>query len=144
MHQNRTAELFGTESTGHARRESYACETLVRMGSTYLAAGKHSKEEIVASVKNGLYVSKMGGGQVNTVTGDFVFKIASGYVIRDGKIAESVRGANISGNGPKMLREIRMVGNDLGFFDGGTCGKGQQIPVSDATPTVLVRLKVTG
>ena len=96
MHQNRTAELFGTESTGHARRESYACETLVRMGSTYLAAGKHSKEEIVASVKNGLYVSKMGGGQVNTVTGDFVFKIASGYVIRDGKIAESVRGANIS------------------------------------------------
>ncbi|MDQ1344015.1 MAG: PmbA TldD protein [Patescibacteria group bacterium] len=144
MHQNRTAELFGTESTGHARRESYACETLVRMGSTYLAPGKHSKEEIVASVKDGLYVSKMGGGQVNTVTGDFVFKVASGFRIRNGKKAESVRGANISGNGPRMLSEIRMVGNDLEHFDGGTCGKGQQMPVSDATPTVLVRLKVTG
>lgn len=144
MHQNRTAELFGTESTGHARRESYACETLVRMGSTYLAAGSHKKEDIVASVKDGLYVSRMVGGQVNTVTGDFVFKVSSGFRIRDGKIAEAVRGANISGNGPKMLSEIRMVGDDLHFFDGGTCGKGQQMPVSDATPTVLVRLKVTG
>lgn len=144
MHQNRTAELFGTESTGHARRESYACETLVRMGSTYLAPGKHTKEEIVASVKDGLYVSRMGGGQVNTVTGDFVFKVNSGFRIRDGKICEAVRGANISGNGPKMLADIRMVGNDLHFFDGGTCGKGQSMPVSDATPTVLVRLKVTG
>lgn len=144
MHQNRTAELFGTESTGHARRESYACETLVRMGSTYLAPGSHKKEDIVASVKDGLYVSKMGGGQVNTVTGDFVFKVSSGFRIRDGKICEAVRGANISGNGPKMLSEIRMVADDLHFFDGGTCGKGQQMPVSDATPTVLVRLKVTG
>lgn len=144
LHQNRTAELFGTESTGHARRESYACETLVRMGSTYLAPGTHKKDDIVASVKDGLYVSKMGGGQVNTVTGDFVFKVVSGFRIRDGKIAEAVRGANISGNGPKMLSEIRMVGDDLHFFDGGTCGKGQQMPVSDATPTVLVRLKVTG
>ncbi len=144
MHQNRTAELFGTESTGHARRESYACETLVRMGSTYLAAGKHKKEDVIASVKDGLYVSRMGGGQVNTVTGDFVFKVSSGFRIRDGKICESVRGANISGNGPKMLSEIRMVADDLHFFDGGTCGKGQQMPVSDATPTVLVRLKVTG
>ena len=144
MHQNRTAELFGTESTGHARRESYACETLVRMGSTYLAPGRHKPEDIVASVKDGLYVSRMGGGQVNTVTGDFVFKVSSGYRIRDGKIAEAVRGANISGNGPKMLSEIKMVGDDLRFFDGGTCGKGQQMPVSDATPTVLVRLKVTG
>lgn len=77
LHQNRTAELFGTESTGHARRESYACETLVRMGSTYLAAGSHKKEDIVASVKDGLYASKLGGGQVNPATGDFVFKVVS-------------------------------------------------------------------
>ncbi|MFB0964915.1 MAG: TldD/PmbA family protein [Patescibacteria group bacterium] len=144
MHQNRTAELFGTESTGHARRESYACETLVRMGSTYLAPGSHKKEDIVASVKDGLYVSRMGGGQVNTLTGDFVLKVSAGLRHRDGKICEAVRGANISGNGPKMLSEIRMVADDLHFFDGGTCGKGQQMPVSDATPTVLVRLKVTG
>lgn len=106
MHHNKTAELFNTVSTGHGRRENYAYTTLVRMGSTYLEAGKDKREELIARVKDGIYVSQMGGGQVNTVTGDFVFKVIYGYRIRDGKLAEIIRGANISGNGPKMLMDI--------------------------------------
>lgn len=144
MHHNKTAELFDTASTGHGRRESYAHTTLVRMGSTYLEAGDDTKEELITRVKDGIYVAQMGGGQVNTVTGDFVFKVVYGYRIRDGELREVIRGANISGNGPKMLMDIEGIANDLHFFDGGTCGKGQSMPVSDATPTILVKLKVTG
>ena len=106
MHHNKSAELFGVSSTGHGRRESYAYTTLVRMGSTYLEAGNEKKEDLIARVKDGIYVAQMGGGQVNTVTGDFVFKVIYGYRIRDGMLAEVIRGANISGNGPAMLMDI--------------------------------------
>lgn len=149
MHQQGTADFLDLPYNGHARRESYAHETIVRMSNTYMDNGPDTPEAIIASVKDGLYVTAMGGGQVNTTSGDFVFKVNFAYRIRDGKIGEVVRGANISGNGPKMLKEISMVGNDLavgknGVFVGGTCGKdGQSMPVTDANPTIKVRLKVT-
>lgn len=144
MHHNKSAELFGASPTGHGRRESYAYTTLVRMGSTYLEAGKDTKEDLIARVSDGIYVAQMGGGQVNTVTGDFVFKVVYGYRIRSGKLAEVIRGANISGNGPAMLMDIEGIADDLHHFDGGTCSKGQSMPVSLANPTILVKLKVTG
>ncbi|MCK9272029.1 TldD/PmbA family protein [Candidatus Gracilibacteria bacterium] len=143
LHNTKTGEVFGVDSTGHGRRESYKYTTLVRMGSTYLEGGKDKKEDLIKKVKDGIYVSSMGGGQVNTVTGDFVFQVGLGYRIIDGKIGEVIRGANISGNGPEMLQNIEGICDDLEYFDGGTCGKGQQMPVSDATPTILVKLKVT-
>jgi TldD protein len=115
------------------------------MWSTYLDSGKSTKESIIEKVTDGIYVAQMGWGQVNTITGDFVFKVGFGYRIREGKLAEVIRWANISGNGPEMLKNIQAIGNDLWYFDGGTCGKaGQHMPVSDATPTILVKLKVTG
>ncbi len=144
LHNRKTAELFETESTGHGRREDYSYATMVRMGTTYLDNGTDTKESLIARVKDGIYVAQMWGGQVNTTTGDFVFRVHLGYRIREGKLAEVIRGANISGNGPKMLLDIQWIANDLGFFDGGTCGKGQSMPVSDATPTILVKMKVTG
>jgi len=149
MQQQGTAEFLGLPQNGHARRESYAPETIVRMSNTYMDNGPDSPADIIASVKDGLYITAMGGGQVNTTSGDFVFKVNFAHRIKDGKIAEVVRGANLSGNGPKMLKEISMVGNDLvvgknGVFVGGTCGKdGQSMPVTDANPTIKVRLKVT-
>ncbi len=134
----RTAGKLGLESTGNGRRQSYRFRPIVRMSNTFIAPGEHDPSEIVASVKKGLYVMRMGGGQVDTSSGDFVFKANEAYRIRDGKVAEPVRGATLIGNGPKILKEIDMVGNDLGF-DIGTCGKdGQLVPVADAQPTVRI------
>jgi len=100
--------------------------------------------EIVKSVKKGLFVKKMGGGEVNIVNGDFVFEVSEGYLIEDGKIKQPVRGATLTGNGPEVLKEIDMVGNDLGFSI-GTCGKdGQGAPVSDAQPTLRIPKIVVG
>jgi len=144
LHNNKSAQKYGVQSTGHGRRQDYDCTTLVRMGTTYLGAGTLSKEQLIASVKNGIYVASMGGGEVNPITGEFMFSIAYGRRITDGKLGEVIRGANISGNGPKILQEIKGIANDLEYFDGGTCGKGQQMPVSEATPTILVTLKVSG
>jgi TldD protein len=149
MQQQGTADFLGLPHNGHARRESYAHESIVRMSNTYMDNGPDSPADIVASVKDGLYITALGGGQVNTTSGDFVFKVNFAQRIKDGQIGEVVRGANLSGNGPKMLKEISMVGNDLvvgknGVFIGGTCGKdGQGMPVTDANPTIKVRLKVT-
>ncbi len=109
LHQQGTADFLKLPGNGHARRESYAHETIVRMSNTYMDNGPDAPEAIIASVQDGIYVTAMGGGQVNTTSGDFVFKVNFAYRIRDGKIAEVVRGANLSGNGPKMLKEISMV-----------------------------------
>ena len=125
-------------STGNGRRESYRFRPIVRMTNTYLDSGDTDPADIVKSVDKGLYVKKMGGGQVNTVNGDFVFEVTEGYLIENGNIAEPVRGATLVGNGPKVLREVDMIGNDLGFGI-GTCGKdGQGVPVSDAQPTMRI------
>lgn len=106
------------------------------MTNTIILPGETPPEKIVGSVDRGLLVRKMGGGQVNTVTGDFMFEVAEGYRIENGRQGEAVRGATITGNGPEALSMIDMVGSDLGFGL-GTCGKeGQGVPVGDAQPTL--------
>jgi TldD protein len=128
----------GKQSTGNGRRESYRHKPIPRMTNTIIAPGAHNPEDIVSSVDRGLLVVKMGGGQVNTVNGQFVFEVSEGYMIQDGKVGTPVRGAILTGKGPEVLSEIDMVGNDLGFGI-GTCGKdGQGVPVADAQPTLRI------
>ncbi len=139
-----TAFKFGKKPNGHGRRESYRHRPIPRMANTYIAPGPHDPEEILRSVDRGLLVKKMGGGEVNPVTGDFVFEVTEGYLIEGGEVGEPVRGATLSGNGPEVLRIIDMVGRDLGFGI-GTCGKdGQGVPVSDAQPTLRIPEMVVG
>lgn len=135
---------FGIEGTGNGRRESYRHKPIVRMTNTYLAPGKDNPDNILKETKLGLYVKSMGGGQVNTVTGDFVFAVTEGYLIRNGQIAEPVKGATLTGNGPEVLTKVDRVGNDLGFAI-GTCGKdGQRAPVTDAQPTLRIPEMIVG
>ncbi len=134
----------GKTSTGNGRRESYRHRPIPRMTNTFIAPGTHNPDDIIKSVNKGLYVKKMGGGQVNTINGDFVFDVQEGYLIEGGKISEPVRGATLTGNGPQILNSIDMVGTDLGFSI-GTCGKDAQgVPVSDAMPTVRIPEIVIG
>ncbi len=138
LYDRLTAMKEGCPSTGNGRRESYRAKPIVRMSNTLIAPGETSPESIIRSVDQGLFVEKMGGGQVNTVNGDFVFEVTEGYLIENGRIAEPVRGATLTGNGPDVLKKIVMVGSDLGFGI-GTCGKdGQGVPVADAQPTLLI------
>lgn len=143
LHSEKTAELFETDSTWHARREWYYCPTLVRMWNTYLEAWTDKKEKVISQIKNWIYVAQMWGWQVNTVTWDFVFKVNYWYLIEDWKLTDIIRWANISGNWPEMLNNIKAICDDLVHFDWWTCGKGQSMPVSDATPTIWTQLKVT-
>jgi TldD protein len=132
------AQKAGMESTGNGRRESYQYRPIVRMTNTMIAPGDTPPEEILRGVETGLFVTRMGGGQVNTVNGDFVFEVSEGYLIKKGKIDHPVRGATLTGNGPVVLQAIDKVGNDLGFGM-GTCGKdGQGVPVADAQPTLRI------
>lgn len=138
MHNAATALKMGVKPTGNGRRESYRCRPIVRMTNTMIAPGKDDPADIIASVKNGLFIRRMGGGQVNTLNGDFVFEAQDAYLIENGKIGEPVRGATLIGNGPKVLMDIDMVGSDLGFGL-GTCGKeGQGVPVGHGMPTIRV------
>jgi len=144
LYDRYTALREGLEPTGNGRRESYRHRPIPRMTNTFIAPGEHNPSDIIRSVERGLFVKKMGGGQVNTVTGEFVFEVSEGYLIENGKVGESVRGATLIGNGPVVLKSIDMVGNDLGFSI-GTCGKdGQGVPVSDAMPTVRLPEMVVG
>ena len=139
-----TAMKDGAVSTGNGRRESYHHRPIPRMTNTMIASGKSNPDEIIKSLEKGLFVKKMGGGQVNTVNGDFVFEVTEGYLIEKGKIGEPVRGATLTGNGPEILKNIDMVGSDLGFAI-GTCGKDAQgVPVSDAQPTLRIPEIVVG
>lgn len=134
----------GVSSTGNGRRESYQIKPIPRMSNTLILPGQTKPEAIIRSVEKGLFVKKMGGGQVNTVNGDFVFEVSEGYLIEKGNVGEAVRGAILIGNGPQVLREIDMVGDDLGFGI-GTCGKdGQGVPVADAQPTLRIPEIVVG
>jgi TldD protein len=131
-------------STGNGRRESYRHRPIPRMTNTFIAGGSMSAGDILGSLDKGLLVEKMGGGQVNTVTGDFVFDVQEGYLIENGKIGDPVRGATLTGNGPSVLESIDMVADDLGFSI-GTCGKDSQgVPVSDAMPTIRIPEIVVG
>ena len=144
LYDRLSAMRDGVKSTGNGRRESYQHRPIPRMSNTFIAPGKASPEEVVKSTLNGLFVKKMGGGQVNTVTGDFVFDVQEGYKIENGTLGEPVREATLTGNGPSVLRSIDMIASDLGFSI-GTCGKDSQgIPVSDAMPTLRIREMVVG
>ncbi|MFB3886442.1 MAG: TldD/PmbA family protein [Thermodesulfobacteriota bacterium] len=144
LYDRLTALKDGVPSTGNGRRESYQEKPIPRMSNTMIVPGKTKPEEIIRSVEKGLFVKKMGGGQVNTVNGDFVFEVSEGHLIEKGKVGEPVRGATLTGNGPRILKEIDMVGDDLGFGI-GTCGKdGQGVPVADAQPTLRIPELVVG
>ena len=144
MHSRLTSMKEGALSTGNGRRQSYKHRPIPRMSNTFIAAGNGDPDEILRSVDKGFFVKKMGGGQVNTVTGEFVFEVSEGYLIEKGNIGEPVRGATLIGNGPEILNSIDLVGNDLGFAI-GTCGKDAQgVPVSDAMPTIRIPEMVIG
>jgi TldD protein len=144
LYDKLTAMKDGTLSTGNGRRESYRFSPIPRMTNIFIAPGKSDPEEIISSVDNGLLVVKMGGGQVDTVNGDFVFEVSEAYLLKSGRMSDMVRGATLIGNGPQIIKEIDMVGHDLGF-DVGTCGKdGQGVPVCDAQPTIRIPLIVVG
>jgi TldD protein len=139
-----TAMKDHTVSTGNGRRESYQSRPLPRMSNTFIAPGQMNPADVLHATREGLFVKKMGGGQVNTVNGDFVFEVTEGYLIEGGACGEPVRGATLTGNGPKVLMAIDMVGNDIGFGI-GTCGKeGQGVPVADAQPTLRIPEIIVG
>ena len=134
------ARLMGMAPTGNGRRESYAHLPMPRMTNTYMLAGQTPPEEIIASVKKGLYAVNFGGGQVDITSGKFVFSASEAYLIENGRIGRPVRGATIIGNGPDVLTRVAMVGNDLALDSGvGTCGKdGQSVPVGVGQPTLRI------
>ncbi len=140
MQDKMNAALMGVAPTGNGRRESYAHLPMPRMTNTYMLAGKHDPQEIIASVKNGLYAVNFGGGQVDITSGKFVFSASEAYMIENGKITYPVKGATLIGNGPDVLTRVAMVGNDLKLDAGvGTCGKdGQSVPVGVGQPTLRI------
>ena len=144
IHSRKTAKKFSVSPTGNGRRESFRHLPIPRMRNTLIVPGNDDPEEIIRSVKRGVLIKKMGGGQVDITSGDFVFNCPEAYLIEDGKLTKALRGATLIGNGPKVLESIDMVGNDLGFAV-GTCGKdGQGVPVSDAQPTIHIPEIVVG
>ncbi|MFV0317822.1 MAG: TldD/PmbA family protein [Microthrixaceae bacterium] len=127
----------GRPSSGNGRRQSYAHLPMVRMTNTYLLAGDSDPDDIVAGTESGVYVAHLGGGQVNTATGDFVFGMTEAYLIEGGRITEPIREGNLIGNGPAVLTNIDAVGNDFAMGSPGTCGKdGQGVAVGDGVPTL--------
>jgi TldD protein len=129
----------GRPRSGNGRRQSYKHLPMVRMTNTYVLAGPDSPDDIVAGTPNGVYVAHLGGGQVNTATGDFVFGMTEAYLIEDGRITEPIREGNLIGNGPEVLATIDAVGHDFAMGSPGTCGKdGQGVPVGDGVPTLRV------
>ncbi len=140
MQDRLNGRLMGVKSTGNGRRESYAHLPMPRMTNTYMLAGKHDPEEIIKSVKKGLYAKNFGGGQVDITSGKFVFSASEAYLIEDGKITRAVKGATLIGNGPEVLTKVSMVGTDLALDSGvGTCGKeGQSVPVGVGQPTLRI------
>jgi len=140
LYDRLNARLVGAEPTGNGRRQSYKYMPTVRMTNTFMLGGSTPVEEIIASVKHGFYAKRIGGGQVDIASGNFVFEVLEGYLIENGKIGAPVRGANLIGNGAEILKKIDMVGNDFAFDSGGgTCGKaGQLVPVGNGIPTVRI------
>ncbi len=140
MQDRMNARLMGVAPTGNGRRESFAHVPMPRMTNTYMLAGPHDPEEIIASVKQGIYAPNFGGGQVDITSGKFVFSASEAYLIENGKKTRPVKGAMIIGDGPDILGKISMVGNDLALDRGvGTCGKeGQSVPVGVGQPTLKI------
>jgi TldD protein len=141
------ARLMGVRATGNGRRQSYAHAPMPRMTNTIMLGGAHEPEEMIRSVKRGLYAVNFGGGQVDITSGKFVFSASEAYLIEDGRVTAPVKGATLIGNGPDALTKVEMVGNDMALDPGiGTCGKsGQGVPVGVGQPTLkLAGLTVGG
>ena len=139
MHDRISAAYYGVNPTGNGRRENFRNNPIPRMRATYMDSGKYSPDEIVESVKYGIYVDEFSNGQVNIGEGDFTFYVKSGHLIENGKLTAPIKDINIIGNGPKALGQISMVGNDLKIDNGSwTCGKDQSVPVSIGIPTVRI------
>ena len=135
----------GRRPSGNGRRQSYEHLPMVRMTNTYVMNGESDPDEIVRATDRGVYVAKLGGGQVNTATGDFVFGMTEAYLIENGEITEPLREGNLIGNGPQVLADIDMLGNDFAMGNPGTCGKdGQGVPVGDGQPTLRVTSMTIG
>jgi TldD protein len=140
------ARLMNVKPTGNGRRESYAHTPMPRMTNTYMLGGAHTKEEIIASLKRGLYAVNFGGGQVDITSGKFTFSASEAYWVENGKIQYPVKGATLIGNGPESLKHVTMIGNDLELDTGvGTCGKeGQSVPVGVGQPTLRIEKMTVG
>jgi TldD protein len=147
LHDRISAKHYGVKPTGNGRRESYQHYPIPRMRNTYMLGGESTPEDVIKSVKKGIYVQDISNGQVKIGEGDFAFYVSQGNMIEDGKITRPVKDINIMGNGPKMLQNVTMVANDLELYQGGTgaCGKdGQSMPVSFGLPTCLVKSMTVG
>jgi TldD protein len=147
MHDKLSARHFRTTPTGNGRRDNFSCVPMPRMTNTVLLAGPHDPEEIVKSVKKGVFAKTFGGGQVDISNGDFVFSLTESYLIEDGKITAPLKGVNLIGNGPETLRDVSMLGTDVAVSDGiWTCGKaGQSVPVGVGCPTIKIsRITIGG
>lgn len=140
MQDTHNARLMGTAPTGNGRRESFAHLVMPRMTNTYMLAGRNTREEMIRSVKKGLYAVNFGGGQVDITSGKYVFSATEAYLIEDGKVTAPVKGATLIGNGPETMQRVTMVGDDFALDDGvGTCGKdGQSVPVGVGQPSLLI------
>lgn len=135
----------GHAVSGNGRRQSYMHLPMVRMTNTYVLNGAEAPEDIIRNTPHGVYVAKLGGGSVNTASGDFVFGMTEAYLIENGEITEPLREANLIGNGPQVLRDIEVLGNDFAMGNPGTCGKdGQGVPVGDGQPTLRVKTMTIG
>ena len=146
MQDSLNARLMGVPVTGNGRRESYAHVPMPRMTNTYMLNGDKDPQEIIASVRHGLYAVNFGGGQVDITSGKFVFSASEAYMIENGKVTYPVRGATLIGNGPDVLERVAMIGNDLALDSGvGTCGKeGQSVPVGVGQPTLRIDALTVG
>ncbi|MGH6860421.1 MAG: metallopeptidase TldD-related protein, partial [Phyllobacterium sp.] len=147
MQDRQNARLMGMQPTGNGRRESYAHAPMPRMTNTYMLGGDRTPEEIIASVKQGIYAVSFGGGQVDITSGKFVFGCTEAYMIENGRVGAPVKGAMLIGNGPDAMQRISMIGNDLQLDTGmGNCGKaGQWVPVGVGQPHLRMdRMTVGG
>ena len=140
MQDAMNARLMGVKPTGNGRRESYAHLPMPRMTNTYMLGGDKDPQEIVASIKKGLYATNFGGGQVDITSGKFVFSASQAYWVENGKIQYPVKGATLVGNGPECMKKVSLIGNDMRLDSGvGTCGKeGQSVPVGVGQPTMRI------
>jgi TldD protein len=141
-----SSNAMGVKPTGNGRVEDYSSQQMPRMTNTYMAGGESTPDEIIAEVKYGLYVSDMGGGQVDITSGDFVYDVTLGYLIENGKLTTPIKGAALIGNGPEALKHVVRVGNDPSL-DSGTavCGKaGQSVPVRCGMPTIRINNVTVG
>ena len=146
MQDSLNARLMGMAPTGNGRRESFAHLVMPRMTNTYMLAGSHEPEEMIRSVKRGLYAVNFGGGQVDITSGKYVFSATEAYLIEDGRITAPVKGATLIGNGPETMLKVAMIGHDLALDDGvGVCGKdGQSVPVGVGQPSLLISEMTVG